>query len=518
MVAAAVNAPSSGDADVVLTGITHDSRQVRPGDLYAALPGANVHGGTFVASAVERGAAAVLTDRAGADLIEATADGASVPVLVVDSPRAVLGDAASTIYGTGHAPLQTFGITGTNGKTTTAYLLSSALDALGRTTGLIGTVEVRVGDERIPSERTTPEATDLHSVLAIMTERGVENCTMEVSSHALSQHRVDGLVFDVALFTNLSQDHLDYHGSMEEYFGVKAQLFTAAHARRGVVCVDDDWGRQLAQIATIPVTTVASSAERGADWVITAGADREFTLAQAARPDSADPGAILELTSALPGDFNQVNTALATIALLEAGYAMAEVVHAVATAPEVPGRFETVALDRSDLPDLDEVDQEDLDSLPWVVVDYAHTPDAVRAVLAALRPDTTGDLVVVLGAGGDRDRGKRAAMGEAAATGADVVIVADDNPRNEDPAVIRRAILEGASAGPARVLEVPERRSAIATALRLAHEAGPGSTVALVGKGHETGQTVGTTVQHFDDREEGRAALIDLLRSVRASA
>ncbi|MDQ2783187.1 MAG: Mur ligase family protein, partial [Actinomycetota bacterium] len=230
---------------VAARGVSLDSRTVQSGDLYAALPGFAAHAPSFASEAVAGGAVAVLTDPAG-DAMLTAAGVTSVPVLVVSEPRAVLGDVAAVVYGRPADALRLIGVTGTNGKTTTAYLIEAALRAMGVRTGLMGTVETRIGDERLKSSRTTPEATELHAVLALMGERGVTDVVMEVSSHALSQHRVDGAVFDVALFTNLSQDHLDFHGSMEDYFAAKARLFTPEHSRRGVVCVDDSWGVRLA--------------------------------------------------------------------------------------------------------------------------------------------------------------------------------------------------------------------------------------------------------------------------------
>ena len=477
-----------GDREV--RGVSLSSADIADGDLYAALPGANAHGASFAGDAIAAGAVAVLTDAAGALLL----DQADVPGprLLVEQPRSVVGHLAAHLYGTTDLPLRMIGITGTNGKTTTAYLVNSALVALGHTTGLVGTVETRIGAERVRSVRTTPEATVLHALLALMAERGVDSCVMEVSSHALAQHRVDGVVYDVALFTNLSQDHLDFHPTMRDYFLAKASLFTPERARRGIVCVDDEWGAELAQLASIPVVTVSST-------------DREATYR--VRVDDNDHSAFtligdgveLALRSALPGDFNVMNTAMAGLALLLSGTHPDRVESALAADPHVPGRMERVrASGRGDL--------------PLVVVDYAHTPDAVSAALQALRPATSGRLVVVLGAGGDGDRGKRAAMGAAAARYADEVFVTDDNPRSEEPAEIRSAVLAGARAvgGAAGLHDVAGRAAAIRAAVVAAHDSGPGSVVAVVGKGHETGQDVAGTVHPFDDREEVRAALESL--------
>lgn len=484
-------AAPEGAAQVVPEGVTLDSRQVRPGDLYAALPGARAHGADFASAAAGSGAVAVLTDTGGAGAARAT----GLPVLVCADPRAVLGRTAAWIYGDPAEQLLVLGVTGTNGKTTTTHLLDASLRSAGRTTGLVGTVETRVADERLASVRTTPESPDVHALLAVMLDRGVQVCSMEVSSHALALHRVDGVVFDVAGFTNLSQDHLDFHHGIEDYFAAKASLFTPARARQGVVCVDDEWGRRLARQASVPVTTV-SSTRADADW---RAEIVEATASGTVLFDVTGPGGLaLRASSPLPGDFNVANTALALVMLVTAGLPPSQAAAGLATADGVPGRMERVQATPGDG--------------PLAVVDYAHTPDAVTAALAALRPCTPGRLVVVLGAGGDRDAGKREAMGVAAAGGgADVVVVTDDNPRSEAPEVIRAALLTGARSalapGPRRVevVEVADRRDAVLAAVRAAPA--PGDTVLVAGKGHEQGQDVAGQVHPFDDREVLRAAL-----------
>ncbi len=484
--------PSTDLAEVPVvgvTGVTLDSRAVRPGDLYAALPGARVHGATFAADVRDRGASAVLTDQEGAALMARA--GVALPAVVVPQPRGVLGAVAALVHGSPSEHLTMVGITGTNGKTTTAYLVDSAFRALGHVTGLVGTVETRVADERIKSVRTTPESPALHALFAVMRERGVDTCTMEVSSHALELHRVDPVVYDVAAFTNLSQDHLDFHGTMEAYYAAKAGLFTPQRSRRGVVCVDDEWGRRLAAAATVPVVTVTSLPEVDADWRVEprAGGDLRFDLVGAGRR--------MSLRSALPGDFNQLNTAVAALVLAACDVADDDIVRAVLTEPHVPGRMERVRADAAGE-----------DDAPLAVVDFAHTADAVAAALTALRRQTRWSLVAVIGAGGDRDPGKRRSMGAADATCADVVLVTDDNPRSEDPAAIRAEVLSGArsvTTGTATdVREVGERAAAIRAAVALA---GPADTVAVLGKGHESGQEVHGTVHPFDDREELLAAL-----------
>ncbi len=488
------------DGDVRVTGVTHDSRAVRRGDVYAALPGERTHGATFADEAARAGARTVLTDPAGA----VTAGDCPLPLLVVDDPRAVLGGLAAWLYGDPAEGLLLLGVTGTNGKTTTTFLLDAALRGAGHVTGLVGTVETRIGEDRVPSVRTTPEAPDLHSLLAVMREAGVTACSVEVSSHALALHRVDGAVFDVVGFTNLSQDHLDFHGSLEGYFEAKASLFTPARARRGVVVVDDEWGRRLAGTTDLDVVTLATLdpavgvPEQEPDWRVVArhteeGGRTSFALRRR-------QGDTLRAVCPLPGDFNVANAALALVMLVEAGVDPAAAVLGLELGAAVPGRMEQVKPSSGTSA-----------AGPLAVVDYAHTPGAIEAALRALRPSTPGRLAVVLGAGGDRDAGKRPAMGAAAARAADLVVVTDDNPRSEDPAAIRAAVLEGAreeaAASGARVVEVADRREAVRFAVRQAPA--PTDTVLVAGKGHERGQEIGGAVHPFDDREVLRQALGD---------
>jgi UDP-N-acetylmuramoyl-L-alanyl-D-glutamate--2,6-diaminopimelate ligase len=481
--------PGGGDVDV--GGVTLSSRAVRPGDLYAALPGSRAHGADFTRQAAQAGAVAVLTDRDGAGRAATT----GLPVLVVPDPRGVLGGVAAQIYGQPAQQLLLLGVTGTNGKTTTTFLLDAALRAAGRITGLIGTVEIRVGDEKAHSSGTTPEAPDLHALLAVMLEHGADACAMEISSHALAQHRIDGLVVDVAGFTNLSQDHLDYHHSMAEYFAVKAELFTPQRARRAVICVDDDWGRQLVRQATVPVWT-ASSRPRDdgprADWQVEQCAVvNGHPQALVSGPD----GVRVTLRSPLPGDFNLANSLVALAMLAATGMPVTAAVETIAAGAGVPGRMERVT-------------GTGVAGEPLAIVDYAHSPDAVRGALSALQ-GSGWPLVAVLGAGGDRDREKRPLMGAAAAEGADVVIVTDDNPRSEDPAQIRAAVLGGAcgTGQPARatVLELPDRRAAIAEGVR---RTWGGGVLLVAGKGHEPGQEVAGRLVPFDDRAVLREALL----------
>ena len=469
-----------------ITGVTHDSRSVRPGDLYAALPGASVHGARFCESAARAGAVAVLTDPSGRD----SAIASGLPVFVVGDPRARLGEIAAWVYGSPSDRVLLIGVTGTAGKSTTSYLLEAGLRAAGYSTGLIGGVETRIGDAVQSSTLTTPEATDLQALLAAMAEQRVTAAAMEVSSHALALGRVAGTHYDVAIFTNLSQDHLDFHASMDEYFAAKAELFTPKYARAGVVNVDDSRGRELAAEAPIPVTTFSAEGRRSADW--RAGDGRAGADGSAFRV--IGPGGVeADASVVLPGEFNVANALGAIVALVEAGVSLADAVAGVAACPGPPGRLERV--DRG----------QDF----TVLVDYAHKPGAVEALLAEMREVTQGSLVIVLGCGGDRDRGKRRLMGAAAARLADVAILTNDNPRSEDPLAILAEMLAGAIEIPqrdrAQVVVQPDRAAAIGLAVA---GAGKGDVVLIAGKGHEHGQYVGGAVIPFDDREVASQALL----------
>ena len=470
-----------GDAEVAVTGITHDSRHVQPGDLYLARAGERAHGISFLADALSAGAVAVLTDPASVDA--AVAAGPAAVVEVAD-PRSVTGPAAAWVYGDPSRDLVVIGLTGTNGKTTTAYLVEAGLRAAGRRTGLIGTIESVVDGTAMPSLRTTPEATDLQALFALMRERAVTHVAMEVSSHALALDRVEGTEFAVAGFTNLSQDHLDFHADMEDYFAAKARLFAPALSRRGVVAVEDEWGRRLARDAGIPVTTVGRA---DADWTLRDAAVTAFGGTLTLRgPDGGEH----PLDVRLPGRFNLDNAALAFVVLVEAGIDAADAARGIAELTTVPGRMERV----------------DVGQPFAVVVDYAHTPAAVAELLSEARAMAAdgGRVVVVLGCGGDRDRGKRPLMGAAAATGADLAVLTNDNPRSEDPQAILDAMLGGVPPGTGEVVVEPDRCLAIDRAIAAARA---GDVVVVAGKGHEQGQEQDGVVSPFDDRQVVRAAL-----------
>lgn len=491
-----------------VTGVSLDSRRVGPGVLYAALPGATTHGARFAGDAVGSGSVALLTDPAGAETAELALRGRQPPppVLVHDDPREQLGPVSADVYGHPSHELALVGVTGTNGKTTVSTLLDDVLRALGVRTGLVGTIRSRIGEQALPSSFTTPEAPDLQHLLRRMADAGCRAVSAEVSSHALAQHRVDGTRFALVVFTNLSRDHLDFHGTLAGYFAAKLRLFTGGFAERAVVGVDDVWGRAVATAARDAGMTVLTVGADGTDADVTvrvAGVEpsghQQVVLTGPFGPAGA--GTTLQLRLGMPGGFNATNAALAISAVhllldpradvtpvLDREVDVAEVVRAVAGVTGVPGRMERVILPGRD-------------DLPLVVVDYAHTPDAVAGAVAALRAATPGRLVVVLGAGGDRDRGKRQGMG-GAASAADLVVVTDDNPRTEDPALIRAAVLAGVGAP---VQEVGDRAEAIRAALAAC--SGPDDTVLLAGKGHETGQSVAGTTTPFDDRDVARDAL-----------
>jgi UDP-N-acetylmuramoyl-L-alanyl-D-glutamate--2,6-diaminopimelate ligase len=468
-----------------VTGITHDSRLVQPGDLYAALPGSRVHGARFCPQAAQAGAAAVLTDPDG----RRDAVAAGLPVFVVADPRARLGEVAAWIYGYPSEQLLLLGVTGTSGKTTTTFLMESGLRHAGYRTGLIGGVTTRIGGQSLASQLTTPEATDLQALFAVMAQRGVMAAAMEVSSHALALGRVAGTRYDVSVFTNLSQDHLDFHASLDDYFAAKAELFTPRYSAAGVVNIDDPRGRELAADPQIPITTFSAAGRPEADWRaagVRCGADgSSFAV--------IGPGGVeADAQIALPGPFNVANALGAIVGLVEAGVGLGAAVSGVAACPGVPGRLERV-----------EAGQDFT-----VLVDYSHKPGAVEAVLAALRQVTLGNLTIVLGCGGDRDAGKRPLMGAAAARLADTAIFTSDNPRSEDPLAILAQMLEGAvevgQASRGEVIIQPDRAAAIELAISTA---GKGDVILIAGKGHETGQYIGGAVIQFDDREVAARAL-----------
>lgn len=487
-------------ADPVVDSATIRAQHARPGGLFVALAGARVHGAAFAKDALAAGAVALFTDHAGARMA-AESCGPEVPCIVHDAPRDVLGALSSAVYGDPSTAVPTVGITGTSGKTTTTYFVEAALRAAGETAGLIGTTGSRVAGEALPSALTTPEAPEFQDLLATMRDRGAEAIVAEVSSHALRLGRVDGVHFAVGAFLNLSRDHLDFHPTMEDYFHAKTRLLTSEvdagtrvlPAERAVVCVDDEWGARMAELRPYALT-VASRPGVEADW--TAG-ESTATSTGGQYVTAHRNGTEYPVELALTGRFNVANALVALAIAEQLGLDPEAAARGLADA-HVPGRLEPIA-----------------EGQPFrVLVDYAHKPAAVGAVLETVRASTAGRLAVVLGAGGDRDTEKRPLMGGEAVARADLVVVTDDNPRSEDPAAIRAAVVAGAREraaslpDPASVVieEIGDRGEAIRAAIEWA---GPGDSVVIAGKGHETGQDVAGRVYPFDDRDAARAALAD---------
>jgi len=441
----------AGARDLEITNLAYDNREAQPGSLFFCVPGFIRDGRDFATDSVSRGAAALVVERPLA---------LGVPEVRVKSVRAAMALAAAAFYRDPTAELQTVGVTGTNGKTTTAFLVRALLQAAGRQAGLLGTVKSVIGGEQREVQRTTPEAIELQRTLRDMVDRGDRACVMEVSSHALELHRADAIHFAAAIFTNLTQDHLDFHSTMEDYFAAKRLLFRGAEPpSRAIVNADDAYGARLAAEIDGPITfALRSPADYRATAVTTGLGGSAFT---AQTPDGE-----LELASPLRGEFNVYNVLGALAAARALGVPADTCLEAIATFGQVPGRFETID-----------------DGQPFaVVVDYAHTPDSLENVLKAARDLTETRVIVVFGCGGDRDRGKRPLMGEIARRLADRVIVTSDNPRSEDPEAIIGEILAGAGAGAVRKTD---RRTALAQAIG---EAASGDVVVIAGKGHEQGQ------------------------------
>lgn len=455
---------------IEVAGVSVDSGDIAPGELFVALPGFKVHGARYAAQAVASGAVAVVTDADGARIVAETCPG--VPVLTCPGPRRLVGPLAADVYHHPSEHLVTTAVTGTNGKTTTSYFLDAILTAHTGSCMVAGTVELRVGATSVESPRTTVEAPVLQRMMALAVEEGVGAASLEASSHAIVLHRLDGALIDVAGFTNLQRDHLDFHRTMEEYLEAKAALFTPAHARRGVVCVDDQWGQQLAGTSTIPVERLrAYPGEAPADWWVS---DAEVSLEEAATtfilhgPD----GEQIPASCPLPGLVNVQNAALALVMAIRAGVPARTAVEALATAHNIPGRMQRIS-------------QRD-GRRGLCIVDFAHTPDAMELALQAVRPITPGRLIVVFGSDGDRDQGKRPMLGQVCARLADVLVVTDENPRSEDPRLIREAILQGVRQVRPGMEDVEEITTWRGDAVRRGVElCGPQDTVIVTGKGHE---------------------------------
>ena len=477
-------------AEVEATGITLATADLRPGEVFVAVPGARRHGAEFAADAVSRGAVAVVTDEAGAQ----AATAAGVPVLVVDDPRARLGAISAWMYGTDADMPLLLAITGTNGKTSVSHLVEGILRGLGKVTGLSSTAERHIADQVIPSRLTTPEASEMHALLALMRERGVEAAMVEVSAQALSRHRVDGLVFDVAGFTNLTHDHLDDYGDMATYLEAKLALFRPDRSRRGAVCVDAPEGREVARRSEVPVTTVLTPALADgpvdADWVVDILDERpDGTTFRLSHRD----GRSLVTTVPVIGSHMASNAGLAVVLLVEAGIDWGELIALLDGAripAELPGRIQRVSGARG----------------PAVYIDFAHSPDAFVKTLEAVRRVTPGRVVMLTAANGDRDVTKREDMGRTAVLGSDMLVVTDQHPRSEDPALIRAALVAGARrARPeADIHEVTPPEQAVAFAVSQVAE---GDAVLWAGPGHQHYREIAGVRVPFDAAEAARAAL-----------
>ncbi len=469
---------NADDAAVVIGGVHQDSRKIERGDLFVALEGAQVDGARFARAAMERGAVAVMVRRGRALDVEA-------PILEVDDTRSALAKASAEIYGRPTEHMTVIGVTGTNGKTTTTHLIERGVAAAGGRIGIIGTLGHRFESQGGALAHTSPEADELQRIAADMRRAGATHLAMEVSSIALAAHRVDEIAFDVAVFTNLTQDHLDWHGSMEAYAAAKRALFSRHRPRVAVVNVDDAFGASLRRgdHRVITTSTVPSTADRP-DTVVLRSPPRFDELGLHVELWAHDR--VVALTAPLFGSFNVANALSALGAVIACDLDVAPAAAALRDLPQVPGRLERCNGAGDDI---------------VALVDYAHTPDALATILRSVRP-ARGRLWCVFGCGGDRDPTKRGPMGAAVAQHADVAIVTNDNPRSEDPARIADAIVAG-MAGAAPRVEL-DRRAAIALAI---DEAAPGDVVVIAGKGHETYQIIGDRVAAFDDRDEVRRAL-----------
>ena len=464
------------------SGVTIDSRMVQPGDLFIAVPGLKFHGAIFAAEVIKRGAIAIVTDPAGAGLISD-----EIPLVVIPEVRSQVGTIASWFYDSPFSAMDSIGITGTNGKTTTASLVDQIWRMDGRISGFIGTIGITIAAEEFAATFTTPEGTDLQSIVATMRERHVRNMVMEVSSHALSMHRVSGSHFKVVGFTNLTQDHLDFHGDMESYFQAKARLFTLDFADSAIVNIDDSQGLRLFRNAQIPTKSFSRS-NSTADWYFqnyeASASGIGFDVAI-----RGSGGILIEGYLPLLGLHNLDNTLLAIALAVESGVDPIAVAYYMGNLAAPIGRLEPVSIGQNFL----------------ALVDYAHTPDAVTRALATARSLTAGRVIAVLGCGGDRDKSKRPIMGDALRAGADFAIFTSDNPRSEDPLQIL-AEMVGDTRSENEFVE-PDRRGAIAVAVV---EAQPGDCVIVLGKGHERGQEIKGVKYPFDDRVELANAIEEL--------
>ena len=456
--------------NIMVTGVSIDSHQIEAGDLFVAVAGAKTHGATYAGNAKLNGAIAVLTDEVGAALVT------DLPVLVVLNPRANAGVISAWLHNEPMRDMFSVAVTGTNGKTTVTTLLHQIAMAASRQSGLVGTVETRISDEVVPALRTTPEAPELQSLAAVMRERHMRNLFMEVSSHAVSLNRIGGSHFNIAAFTNLSQDHLDFHGDMDAYFAAKAALFSFKYADCAYINIDSTWSKKLMEMQELPVVKISRN-DKSADWYF----ERiEIGVQSTVIAIRGTGGILIETTTKLVGDFNLDNLLMAIAISVAGGIDPIDIAAITPKLTGAEGRLEKVDLGQSFS----------------ALVDYAHSPDSVTRVLAALRQSTAGKIIAVLGCGGDRDRSKRPLMGAALITGSDVAIFTSDNPRSEDPAQIVKEMVSGLTLPATTSIEL-DRKRAIEIAVAAAN---PGDVVVLLGKGHEPGQEIAGVKHNFDDR------------------
>ena len=478
-VAAIANATLIGNSSTVISGLTLSSKDVQEGDLFIALSGENFHGADFVPDAIARGAVAVLTDEEGASKVS------GVPVIVSSNPRRAAGVISAWFYSEPMRDLYSVGVTGTNGKTTVTTLLHQIMSAAGRESGLIGTVETRIGDEIISSLRTTPESSDLQALSAVMRERHMRNLVMEVSSHAIALERIRGSHFAVVAFTNLSQDHLDFHKTMEEYFAVKSKLFTFEFGDLAVINIDDSYGKTLAENTELPVMSV-SRLDQSATWHYVS-IESDYVGAHIAIRGSG--GILIEGKVHLHGGYNYDNLLMAVAIATESGIDPIDIASILPQLTGAVGRLESVRLGQNFT----------------ALVDYAHSPDAVARVLETAHEITDGRVIAVLGCGGNRDASKRSLMGKALHEGADVAIYTSDNPRSEKPEAILVQMTLGLDIQEPSAV-IPDRKEAIKSAVDQAQE---GDLVLILGKGHEKGQEIDGVIHPFDDRVELARAIED---------
>jgi len=457
-------------SDILISGLSHSSNEIDPGDLFIALPGASTHGANFSLDAKSRGAKAILTDKVGAQFAS------GLPVLVVENPRRFAGILSAWFYREPMREMFCVGITGTNGKTTTTTLLHQLWQGAGHDAGLIGTVETRIGTEVFKSTRTTPESPDTQSLISIMQERHIRRVAMEVSSHALVLERIRGSHFSAVAFSNLSQDHLDFHQSMEEYFQAKASLFTFEYSDLAIINIDDPYGARLAGDCEIQVIRVSRN-DVSADWHYVSVSPNQNGFDVVIRGVG---GVLVEGFLPLHGEFNLDNALLAVALAYQSGVDPVEISTLMPTLTGARGRLEVVSAGQ-----------------PFAAfIDYAHSPDSVERVLQACRAMTSGRVIAVLGCGGDRDKSKRPIMGRALLNGSHVAVFTSDNPRSEDPVEILMDMTNNLTIGdPSRI--IADRQKAIEYAVSLAR---PNDLVIVLGKGHEIGQEIAGEVFAFDDK------------------